>query len=920
LQKYQSLRIFSLFSLVFSLLLIFSFVFIDPTPTQASIEGELCSIWWVDTHVNGWPHVDTTTVDSCPISCFGDVAGDIHTGVTWCSEAIPPPNYAGIDLGNACSANNWRTINLMTDGTLGDNFEIQGNGQVVNATNYTFTNIPEGLFTVHTQSHNAGGSSGWSPPFTAQHDYSAPITTPNFVGLAGDNGWFTSPIDVSFDVNDVGCFGVSQTVYDVNGILENYNGLPFTITNEGINSLSYHSTDGYNAESSQSTTIQIDTMPPTLQFILNRPPDVGSWWNAPLDIAIFAEDTASGLANVEYNLNGLEWISGTSLTLTDGIHSLDAQASDNAGHSTYDGVVIQIDSIAPILDVSLAGDYGENSWFITPPTVSLGADDATSGVLAILYQVDNGAQALYTSSLNFIREGLYTLQAFAVDNAQHITSQSFQVGYDITPPQTTATLTEIDGDMTVTLTGWDAVSGVKTIRMAINGVWADYHHPVVISEIGDYWVQYFSIDVAGHIESEKITQFTIADTIQIVQAPPVVTILPPANPPNTPPFETVDDFPPNLHDENIYFHSPPVKPPNTPPFETADDFPPNLHDENIYFHTSPIDRTDEGIKRNPRIILDEELPFVQAVPQPNVVYAHSPNIIDTLTQLNIPQSTTTLTSSQPAASTQSTAPTNGVLATLATLGAITAGAIVMTASAMAIKNTQQTQKAQALATLQAQQISQTSLAGANWAQNQSKQASAHQSVISQVTQSQANINHQNAFMTWQKSVFVAMLLALTVSLGYSPDKGCESSVNSDTNPSYEPCGGGHGAGSANGGGGTPPPQGGTNSSTQNLTTSFNGRQGFELRNGIAGNLSRNSGTNIYGYNFSAHSVDQMQNRGIPPSVVADTIKNGVRYQNNRGVTVSYSSYNRIVVYQNPTTGNIITVRYGVPTGFDLDGQ
>jgi len=289
--------------------------------------------------------------------------------------------------------------------------------------------------------------------------------------------------------------------------------------------------------------------------------------------------------------------------------------------------------------------------------------------------------------------------------------------------------------------------------MAINGVWGEYHHPVTITGVGEYWIQYFTTDFAGNIEAEKITQFTIADTIQIVQAPPVVNIVPPANPLNTPPFETRDDFPPDLHDERVYFHSPLVSPPNTPPFETADDFPPNLHDENVYFHSPQIDRTDEDIKRIPRIILDEELPFVQAVPQPNVVYANSPNIIDTLTQLNIPESITKPVTIQPTQAIGSSAsPINGVLATLATIGAITAGAIMMTATAMAVKNAQHTQKAQALANLQAQQISQTSVASANWAHNQGKQASAHQAVISQVTQSQATINHQNRAIAYQISI------------------------------------------------------------------------------------------------------------------------------------------------------------------------
>ena len=283
-------------------------MFIEPQPAFASIEGEECSIWWVDP-LNGWVHVDTTWVDSCPISCFGDVAGDINTGATWCSGAVPPPNYPGADLGVMCSASDSRTVNLLIGSTLGETFEMSGNGQIITGTSFTFTSIPEGIFNLQTQATNAGGSSGWSPVYTAQHDYSAPTTTANFVGLEGENGWYTSPVSVSFTANDIGCFGVSQTAYAINGGAPlNYGGVPFSIDTEGINTLQYRSTDGHHQEPEKSASIKIDSLAPTLYFMPDRPQDVSGWWQNGLNITILADDATSGLANLEYNLNGAGWV------------------------------------------------------------------------------------------------------------------------------------------------------------------------------------------------------------------------------------------------------------------------------------------------------------------------------------------------------------------------------------------------------------------------------------------------------------------------------------------------------------------------------------------------------------------------------------------------------------------------------------
>ncbi len=382
----------------------------------------------------------------------------------------------------------------MTIGTLGTRFEIEGPSGVVEATSFVFTDLPEGENRFRARAHNDGGSSEWTEWVSVYHDYSPPTTTAHFVGLVGMNDWYISPVSTSFNMTDSGCFGVSSTTYTLNGTPNTYTGSPFNILNEGFNTLAFSSTDGHHPENEQSATIQIDTLAPTVAISPDRPFDVTSgWWTSPLTVTIHADDATSGISSLEYNLNQGGWVSGNSLTLsTDGVYELDVQATDNAGHLSYDGAVIAIDSTAPILDVQITGEQGENSWFITPPTVTLSATDATSGVIGVLYQLENETQAIYTTPLTFVREGLYTLHAFAVDEAQHIATRTAQIGYDITPPQTTITLTETEDGMTITLNRWDGVSGFALTRMAINGVWTDYHHPVTVTETGEYWVQFYT--------------------------------------------------------------------------------------------------------------------------------------------------------------------------------------------------------------------------------------------------------------------------------------------------------------------------------------------------------------------------------------------------------------------------------------------
>jgi hypothetical protein len=82
-----------------------------------------------------------------------------------------------------------------------------------------------------------------------------------------------------------------------------------------------------------------------------------------------------------------------------------------------------------------------------------------------------------------------------------------------------------------------------------------------------------------------------------------------------------------------------------------------------------------------------------------------------------------------------------------------------------------------------------------------------------------------------------------------------------------------------------------------------------------GTVGPNQPTTIGGRPFSGHALDQMQARGITPSVVENTIQHGRPFTGKTpGTTGYYDPVNNIRVITNDTTGNVIMVIPGPPRG------
>ena len=90
-----------------------------------------------------------------------------------------------------------------------------------------------------------------------------------------------------------------------------------------------------------------------------------------------------------------------------------------------------------------------------------------------------------------------------------------------------------------------------------------------------------------------------------------------------------------------------------------------------------------------------------------------------------------------------------------------------------------------------------------------------------------------------------------------------------------------------------------------------GRSGEPLVNSPQ-QATRNQPATIGGQQFSGHALDQMQNRGIMPSVTRNTINEGSNFATRPGTTGYYDPVNNIRVITSDFSGQIVTVIPGPP--------
>jgi cytochrome c len=264
-------------------------------------------------------------------------------------------------------------------------------------------------------------------------DTTAPVTTAKVDGQA-TNGWYTGPVTVTLTATDeAGGSGLASTEYQVDDATAwtTYTA-PIPISGDRVHQVRFRSTDNNgNIEATKTVEVKIDSTAPITTAAF-APPNDNGWHPGTVPVTLSSTDAGSGVAAVEWSLDGGAWTPYTEPVDVsgDGQHELLYRASDTAGNmETLKSAVLMIDGSKPTVIVSGFADgqlYGDSQ----DVRVTFQAMDATSGLQSTVGTLDGAPyssgtlQAMYALTL-----GLHELDVTATDKAgnQTVTQVRFFV-------------------------------------------------------------------------------------------------------------------------------------------------------------------------------------------------------------------------------------------------------------------------------------------------------------------------------------------------------------------------------------------------------------------------------------------------------------------------------------------------------------
>uniref|UniRef100_UPI000E347722 OmpL47-type beta-barrel domain-containing protein n=1 Tax=Jiangella endophytica TaxID=1623398 RepID=UPI000E347722 len=385
------------------------------------------------------------------------------------------------------------------------------------------------------------------PDDTTPPDVSATVS-----GEQNDEGDYVASATVTVTATDAES-GVASIAYALDGGSFQPYTTPVVVTALGEHTVQYRATDNAgNTSPVESVTFTVvepepdDTTPPETSAAVTGDQNADGDYVGSATVTITASDAQSGVASIEYNLDGAGFTAYTTPLVVSalGDHTVQYRATDNAGNVAPVGSVAFTvvepepdDTRPPDVSAAVAGDQNPDGEYVGSATVTITATDAQSGVASIAYALDGGSFQPYTTPVTVSAVGDHVVQYRATDNAGNtspVESVAFTVVApepdDTTPPETSAAVTgdrndegDYIGAATVTVTATDAQSGVASIEYNLDGAgFTAYTAPVVVSSVGDHTVQYRATDNAGNVAPVESVAFTVVAPEPDDTTPPTV--------------------------------------------------------------------------------------------------------------------------------------------------------------------------------------------------------------------------------------------------------------------------------------------------------------------------------------------------------------------------------------------------------------
>ncbi|MEU8264702.1 ThuA domain-containing protein [Micromonospora sp. NPDC048999] len=257
----------------------------------------------------------------------------------------------------------------------------------------------------------------------AASDSTPPVTSAKVEGTV-TAGWHTGPATVTLSATDnAGGSGVAKTEYQLDGdtAWTAYTE-PIVVSGDGTHAVRFRSTDkAGNVEATKSVDFKIDTIAPVTTAAFAPANDEG-WHRGAVPVTLSATDAGSGVAKLEWALDGGSWTPYTAPVNVsgDGQHELLYRATDAAGNTeTLKSAILKIDATRPTVLVSGLADgqlYGDSE----DVRIRYEAVDATSGIKAVVGTLDGRAYRSNTLQPMFeLALGMHELTVTATDKADN---------------------------------------------------------------------------------------------------------------------------------------------------------------------------------------------------------------------------------------------------------------------------------------------------------------------------------------------------------------------------------------------------------------------------------------------------------------------------------------------------------------------
>lgn len=263
-----------------------------------------------------------------------------------------------------------------------------------------------------------------------------------------------------------------------------------------------------------------DTTAPTVTVAVDpaEPDGAKGWWRAPVAVSLIGADAESGLAGLEYQVDGGAFVPYTAAVPVDeGVHVYGFRASDVAGNvSPVATVSVGRDATAPLTAASFAPG-NDAGWSSDAVPVVLTASDAGSGVISTEYSVEGGAWLPYDgASVTVSGDGVHTIEFRSTDAAGNVEeTKAATIKIDGTLPTILVSGIahgQIYGDsreFRISWTGTDETSGIQSVTAALDETEVENDRLFALYELplGIHDLVVTGTDNAGNTTTQTITFF-----------------------------------------------------------------------------------------------------------------------------------------------------------------------------------------------------------------------------------------------------------------------------------------------------------------------------------------------------------------------------------------------------------------------------